>query len=88
VHETVSIVQDFNNQYPDGVVIIRGATATGKTSLSVSVAEHMNVEVISADSRQVYKGMNIATDTVEQRIRDRIPHHMIDIIDPDESFSV
>lgn len=66
---------------------ITGATTTGKTALSLAVAEALDGEVISMDSRQIYRGMDIGTDKVVVGIRARIPHHGVDIRDPDESYS-
>ena len=66
---------------------ITGATTTGKTGLSLAVAEALDGEVISMDSRQIYRGMDIGTDKVAGGIRARIPHHGVDIRDPDESYS-
>ena len=66
---------------------ITGATTTGKTALSLAVAEALDGEVISMDSRQIYRGMDIGTDKVAARIRARVPHHGVDIRDPDESYS-
>lgn len=66
---------------------ITGATATGKTALSLAVAEALDGEVISMDSRQIYRGMDIGTDKVAAGIRARVPHHGVDIRDPDESYS-
>ena len=66
---------------------ITGATATGKTSLSLSVAEALDGEIISMDSRQIYRGMDVGTDKVDAEIRARIPHHGVDIRDPDQSYS-
>ena len=70
------------------VVALIGATAVGKTALSLSIAEKVNAEIISVDSRQVYRYMDIGTDKVSQTLRREIPHHMIDIADPDEKFTV
>ncbi len=70
------------------VVAFIGATAVGKTALSLSIAEKLNAEIISVDSRQVYRYMNVGTDKVSHEIRKEIPHHMIDIADPDEKFTV
>ncbi|MBQ3402962.1 MAG: tRNA (adenosine(37)-N6)-dimethylallyltransferase MiaA [Synergistaceae bacterium] len=70
------------------VVALIGATAVGKTALSLSVAEKLNAEIISVDSRQVYRYMDVGTDKVTQSLRREIPHHMIDISDPDEKFTV
>lgn len=68
-------------------LVITGATATGKTSLAVAVAEAIGGEVISMDSRQIYRGMDVGTDKVPAGMRARIPHHGLDIRDPDESYS-
>ncbi len=70
------------------VVAIVGATASGKTSYSIELAKKINGEIISADSRLVYKNFNIATakPTVEER--EGIPHYMIDIVEPYEDYSV
>jgi len=69
------------------IVVITGQTAVGKTRLALEVAKQVPVEVISADSRQIYRKMNVATGKPtpdQQRIA---PHHLIDILDPDEVFS-
>lgn len=70
------------------VLVICGATASGKTALSVACAKAFDGEIISADSMLVYKGLDIGTakPTVEER--QGIPHHMIDVVSPLESFSV
>ena len=70
------------------VVAFIGATAVGKTALSLSVAEKINAEIISVDSRQVYRYMDVGTDKVSASLRKEIPHHLIDIADPDEKFTV
>ena len=70
------------------VVAIIGPTAVGKTDLSISIARSLSAEIISVDSRQVYRYMDIGTDKVSCEIRREIPHHMIDVADPDEKFSV
>ena len=69
-------------------VALIGATAVGKTALSLSVAEKLNAEIVSVDSRQVYRYMDVGTDKVSASSRREIPHHMIDIADPDEKFTV
>ena len=68
-------------------LVVTGATATGKTSLAVAVAEALGGEVISMDSRQIYRGMDVGTDKVPAGMRVHIPHHGLDIRDPDESYS-
>ena len=70
------------------VVALIGATAAGKTALSLSLAEKLNAEIISVDSRQVYRYMDVGTDKIPASLRHEIPHHMIDIADPDEKFTV
>lgn len=67
------------------ILIISGPTCTGKTALAVKLAKKFNGELISADSRQVYRGMNIGTGKDHPK---NIPIHLIDIINPDQSFSV
>lgn len=80
-------IEDFLSKSPDGVVMIFGQTATGKTRLSIWLSEFFDIQVISADSRQVYKYMNIGTDKIDAKIREKIPHHQIDIINPDEIYT-
>jgi tRNA dimethylallyltransferase len=66
---------------------ITGPTASGKTDLSVGVAEHLPSEIISMDSRQVYRGMDIGTDKVGDGPRARVPHHGLDLVEPDQRYS-
>jgi len=70
------------------VIAIVGPTASGKSALAMRVAERMGGEIVSADSRQVYRGMDIGTakPTIEERAR--IPHHLVDIVDPGERYDV
>lgn len=70
------------------VIAIVGPTAVGKTRLSIEIAKKYNGEIISGDSMQVYKEMDIGTAKVSEAEMQGIPHHMIDIKNPDESFSV
>jgi tRNA dimethylallyltransferase len=75
------------------LVVIAGATATGKTALAIDLAEALIVEgrpaeIISADSRQVYRGLDIGTAKVSAADRARVPHHGLDLVEPDEPFSV
>lgn len=69
-------------------IFIVGPTASGKTSLGVEVAKYFGGEVVSADSMQIYKYMNIATAKPTQSEMQGIPHHMIDFVDPDTPYSV
>lgn len=70
------------------LIAVVGPTASGKTSLGVEIAKAYNGEVVSADSMQVYKGMDIATAKPTQNERQGIAHHMISFLEPDVSFSV
>lgn len=80
-------ITTFHQNNPGGVIVIRGATATGKSALSIELAEKFPVEIISADSRQIFRHMDIGTDKVSKEIREKIPHHQIDIIDPDGFYT-
>ena len=80
-----------NKKYPFELIIVLGATATGKTNLAVKIANQLNGEIISADSRQIYKKMDIGTgkDYNEYYINNKkIPYHLIDILEPDIDYSV
>lgn len=70
------------------VIAIVGPTASGKTALSIELAKRLNGEIINGDSMQVYRGMDIGTAKIRPEEMDGIPHHLLDIRDPDESFSV
>ena len=70
------------------IAVITGPTATGKTALGVLVASALHGEIVSADAMQVYRRMDIGTAKVTQSEMQGIPHHMIDIAEPDEAFSV
>ncbi len=72
----------------DKLLILTGPTAVGKTALSVDLAQNLNGEIISADSMQIYKLMDIGTAKVTDDEMKDIPHHLIDIIDPDEEYTV
>ena len=65
-----------------------GPTATGKSELAVLVAQRLGGEIISADSRQVYRGMDIGTAKIPVDERGGVPHHLIDVVDPDERFTL
>jgi tRNA dimethylallyltransferase len=70
------------------LIAIVGPTAVGKTDTSIALAKTLNGEIISGDSMQVYKGMDIGTAKISKEEMENIPHHLIDIKDPTESFSV
>ena len=70
------------------VIVIVGPTASGKTSLSIEIAKKMNGEIISADSMQIYKEMDIATAKPTEEEMQGIPHHLMSFVEPTENFSV
>ncbi|MDD4160037.1 MAG: tRNA (adenosine(37)-N6)-dimethylallyltransferase MiaA [Synergistaceae bacterium] len=69
------------------VIAIIGPTAVGKTKFSLELAQKLNAEVISVDSRQVYRYLDVGTDKVSLKIRHQILHHLIDVADPDQIYS-
>lgn len=71
-----------------GMLVVCGATASGKTKLAVDLAKQFDGEVVSADSMQIYKGMNIASAKPSKEEQDGIPHHMMDFLEPTMAFSV
>lgn len=75
------------NNTKQPVVILVGPTAVGKTNLSIQLAKSLNAEIISGDSMQVYKGMDIGTAKINEQEMEGVPHHLIDILDPQDSFS-
>jgi tRNA dimethylallyltransferase len=70
------------------LIVILGPTASGKSALAMELAERFNGEIIAADSRTVYKGMDIGTAKPSAKEQRRIPHHLIDVVSPDEPFTV
>lgn len=69
------------------VLAIVGATATGKSALALELAEHLGGEIINADALQVYRGLDIGTAKPSPEERARVPHHLIDILEPHEPYS-
>ncbi|MFN2273544.1 MAG: tRNA (adenosine(37)-N6)-dimethylallyltransferase MiaA, partial [Anaerolineales bacterium] len=70
------------------LVVIVGPTAAGKTSISLEIAGSLEAEIVSMDSRLLYRGMDIGTAKPSYEDRRRIPHHLIDVTDPDETWSL
>ena len=71
----------------DKMIIIVGPTASGKTALSVALAKALDGEIVSADSMQIYRGMDIGTAKVTAEEMEGIPHHMVDVAEPWENYS-
>lgn len=70
------------------ILAIVGPTASGKTALSIALAKRLGGEIVSCDSMQIYRGMDIGTAKPDMAERDGVPHHLFDILDPDQPFSV
>ncbi|MDO4518939.1 MAG: tRNA (adenosine(37)-N6)-dimethylallyltransferase MiaA [Eubacteriales bacterium] len=70
------------------LIVLTGPTAAGKTNLSIALAKAVNGEIISADSVQVYKKLNIGSAKIKKEEMQGVPHHLIDILEPDEEFHI
>src|SRR5688500_13611406 len=75
-------------KYKHPLILVVGPTAVGKTAIAIQLAERLNGEIVSADSRLFYRGMDIGTAKPTREEQMRIPHHLIDIVDPDEILSL
>ena len=73
---------------PPKIAVITGPTASGKTALGVALAETLHGEVVSADSMQIYRRMDIGTAKPTPEEMRGVPHHMIDVAEPEENYSV
>ncbi|PIR57895.1 MAG: tRNA (adenosine(37)-N6)-dimethylallyltransferase MiaA [Parcubacteria group bacterium CG10_big_fil_rev_8_21_14_0_10_38_31] len=78
----------METQRKNKIIVILGPTAVGKSDFAVKVAEKINGEIISADSRQVYKNLDIGTGKIKGKEMQGVPHYLIDIISPKKAFSV
>lgn len=85
--QIIANLQEDAHFLPEDLLIILGPTASGKTKLAVELAKSLDAEIISADSRQVYRHMNIGTGKDLFEYQD-IPHHLIDIIEPGEKYNI
>ena len=85
--DTKNDCQRFLDKNPDWNIIIRWATATWKSKLSLLLSDFLPIEIISADSRQIFRWMDIWTDKVSLEWRKKVPHYQIDIVDPDETYT-
>ncbi|MBQ6393613.1 MAG: tRNA (adenosine(37)-N6)-dimethylallyltransferase MiaA [Eubacterium sp.] len=82
------MTKDIKQDHKKPLVILTGPTSVGKTSLSISLAHEIGGEIISADSMQVYRGMDIGTAKITEEEMDGIPHYLVDILEPDQPFNV
>ncbi len=70
------------------LIVVLGPTASGKSTLGITLAQHLEGEIVSADSRQVYRSLDIGTAKVTPAERALVPHHLLDVVDPWETYSV
>ena len=80
--------QKSNSEKKAKILVILGPTASGKSDLAVTLARHFNGEVISADSRQVYTGLNLGTGKITKREMRGVPHHLLDVANPKRRLTV
>lgn len=78
----------MNAKKKDSLIVIVGPTAVGKTSISIELAKRLNGEIVSADSRLLYRGMDIGTAKPTKEETDGVPHYLIDVADPDERWNL
>ncbi len=70
------------------LIVLLGATASGKSSLGIELASRFAGEIVSADSRQVYRGLDLGTAKVTREEQAQVPHHLLDVVDPNETYTV
>lgn len=75
-------------QFMNKIIVITGPTGVGKTKLSISLAKKLNAEIINADSMQIYKDLNIGTAKITEEEKENIPHHLFNLKNIDEDYSV
>lgn len=92
-----SLIQDtldtFFSQSPHGLIVVSGPTASGKSALAIEIALSLQERglspfIVSADSRQIYRGMDIGTGKIRPEEMQSILHYLLDVVDPSEQFSV
>ena len=87
MHRIDELIQELLTK-PHPLLVILGATASGKTALSVKIAQKYNGEILSADSRQIYKHLDISTEKITSQEMQDVKHYMIDIVEPDEIYTM
>lgn len=86
--DVLNFVQDFLKKVKKPLIVLVGPTASGKTALSIEIAKAFDGEIISADSRQIFKRLDIGSAKVTEEEMQSVPHYGIDIREPDENFTV
>jgi tRNA dimethylallyltransferase len=86
--DLTSFLKNSAKKGKNPLVVVLGPTASGKTALSLKIAHQIDGEIISADSRQLYKGMEIGTDIISKEQQEDIPHHMLGITTPDKIITL
>src|SRR5437868_3051458 len=85
---TAGAAMAVETAHPPPLLVILGATASGKSALAMAVARRTAAEILSADSMQVYRGMDVGTAKPTQAERREVRHHLLDLVGPDETFAV
>jgi tRNA dimethylallyltransferase len=83
-----SVIEENQTSQLPKIIVVLGPTASGKSALGIQLAQHFHGEIVSADSRQVYRGLNIGSAKVTKAEQALVPHHLLDVADPRESYSV
>lgn len=86
--EIQQFLEDSRQSGKKTMMVILGPTASGKTALSIKLAHQFNGEIISADSRQIFRYMDIGTDKIPVSKQEGIPHYLLDVVDPKEEFTL
>src|SRR5450830_151155 len=78
----------MKNKNLNKIIVILGQTSTGKSDFAVDIAKKIDGEIISADSRQVYKGMDLGTGKITKKEMQKVPHYLLDVASPSRIFTV
>jgi len=88
MHKTLEQIKNFTEENKKPLLVVLGPTASGKTALSLKIAKTIGGEIISTDSRQIYRQMRIGTDVIMEDQQEGVPHHLLEIRNPDETLSL
>lgn len=89
LHQAIQqFLEEGKAQSTPPLIVLLGPTASGKTALSLKIAHEFNGEIVSADSRQIYKYMDIGTDKILPQQQEGIHHHMLDLVEPNQEFTL